>query len=121
MIKLSTYAKYQRNSVQASEIMSDPLDTQFAALSDPTRRAVIETLAKGPATVSALAAPHPMTLPTFMRHLGVLERSGLVRTVKRGRTRTCYLEGAALVSVQGWLAWQREVWEVAAERKDQSG
>ena len=91
--------------------MTDQLDRFFAAMSDPTRRAVIEHLATRPATVSALHAPHAMALPTFMRHLSVLEASGIVRSVKKGRVRTCYLEPSPLVEVQGWLAWQRAIWE----------
>jgi DNA-binding transcriptional ArsR family regulator len=91
--------------------MTNQLDFFFGAMSDPTRRAVIEQLASGPATVSALHAPHAMALPTFMRHLGVLEKSGILRSVKKGRVRTCHLEPAPLVEVQGWLAWQRALWE----------
>jgi DNA-binding transcriptional ArsR family regulator len=63
--------------------MTSPLNHFFSALSDPTRRAVIERLAAGPASVSDLAAPHPMALPTFMKHLGVLEKAGLVHTIKK--------------------------------------
>lgn len=91
--------------------MANDLDTTFAALADPTRRAVIERLAGGPATVSELAEPHDIALPTFMRHLKVLERSGLVRSVKKGRVRTCHIEDAPLIQVQGWLEWQRRIWE----------
>ena len=91
--------------------MSTKIDAGFAALSDPTRRAIIEQLARGPASVSVLAAPFDMALPSFMRHLGVLENSGLVRSEKTGRVRTCHLEATALLEVQGWLAWQCEVWE----------
>ncbi|UWQ99122.1 metalloregulator ArsR/SmtB family transcription factor [Rhodobacteraceae bacterium S2214] len=91
--------------------MGSHLNEFFAALSDPTRRAVLERLVRGPATVSDLAAPHDMALPTFMRHLGVLERAGLVRSIKKGRVRTCHLEPAPLLEAQGWLAWQRTVWE----------
>lgn len=91
--------------------MVSHLNTFFGALSDPTRRAVLEKLVVGPATVSDLAAPHDMALPTFMRHLGVLEKAGLVRSIKKGRVRTCHLEAAALLEAQGWLAWQRQIWE----------
>lgn len=96
--------------------MSRDLNTFFGALSDPTRRAVVEQLAKGRATVSTLAQPHPIALPTFMRHLRVLEDSGLVRTTKKGRSRICQLDMAALAEAQGWLAWQRAVWEGRGER-----
>jgi DNA-binding transcriptional ArsR family regulator len=91
--------------------MVSHLNTFFGALSDPTRRAVLEKLVLGPATVSNLAAPHYMALPTFMRHLGVLEKAGLVRSIKKGRVRTCHLEAAPLLEAQGWLAWQRQIWE----------
>lgn len=91
--------------------MVSHLNTFFGALSDPTRRAVLEKLVVGPATVSDLAAPHDMALPTFMRHLGVLEKAGLVRSIKKGRVRTCHLEAAPLLEAQGWLAWQRQIWE----------
>jgi DNA-binding transcriptional ArsR family regulator len=91
--------------------MEAHLDTALAALSDPTRRAVVERLARGPATVTALAAPHDIALPTFMRHLKVLESAGLVRSAKKGRVRTCHIEPAPLMEIQGWLEWQRHVWD----------
>ena len=96
--------------------MAHDLTSAFAALADPTRRAVVERLAKGPATVSDLAAPFEIALPTFMRHLKTLEECGLVRSVKKGRVRTCHIEAAPLVAAQGWLAWQREVWEGRTDR-----
>lgn len=98
--------------------MTNQLDTFFAALADPTRRAVIERLAGGPATVTELAQPHDMALPSFMRHLHVLETTGLVRSVKKGRVRTCHIEAAPLIEAQGWLAWQRAVWEGRLDRLD---
>ncbi|WP_370641138.1 ArsR/SmtB family transcription factor [Nereida sp. MMG025] len=91
--------------------MSDAYSKYFGALSDPTRRAIVETLARGGRSVSALAEPHDMALPTFLRHLQVLEKAGLVRTVKKGRVRICTLEVAGIMDMQGWLAWQREIWE----------
>jgi DNA-binding transcriptional ArsR family regulator len=91
--------------------MTDQLDSLFGAMADPTRRAVVQRLAAGPASVSELHRPHAMALPTFMRHLHVLEDSGIMRSVKKGRVRTCQLETAPLVTVQGWLAWQRAIWE----------
>ena len=91
--------------------MANQLDTFFGAMADPTRRAVIERLASGSATVSELHAPHKMALPTFMRHLKVLEDTGIVRSIKKGRVRTCHIEAAPLIKAQGWLAWQREIWE----------
>lgn len=91
--------------------MANQLDTFFGAMSDPTRRAVIERLASGPASVSELHAPHSMALPTFMRHLKVLEDTGIVRSIKKGRVRTCQIDPAPLIAAQGWLAWQRTIWE----------
>ncbi|SHF23197.1 transcriptional regulator, ArsR family [Loktanella atrilutea] len=99
--------------------MNMPLDRFFAALSDPTRRAVVERLTAGPASVSDLAAPHPMALPTFMKHLKVLETAGLVQTIKKGRVRMCHLDATPLVTAQGWLAWQRRLWETRLDHLDQ--
>lgn len=99
--------------------MTAQLNACFAALSDPTRRAVIEVLVHGSATVSALHAPHAMALPTFMRHLGVLEKCGLVRSEKTGRVRTCFIEPAPLLEVQGWMEWQRTVFDKQLDTRDQ--
>lgn len=91
--------------------MMNTLDVTFATLADPTRRAVVERLATGPATVSELASAHDIALPTFMRHLAKLEACGLVRSVKKGRVRTCHIEAAPMMELQGWLEWQRRVWD----------
>ena len=99
--------------------MKQNLDACFSALADPTRRAVVEQLARGPATVSDLAAPHPIALPTFMRHLGVLESCGLVRSEKTGRVRTCHIDTAPMLEVQGWMEWQRVMWERRLDQIDQ--
>ena len=99
--------------------MTMHLNHFFAALSDPTRRAVVERLAQGPASVSDLAAPHPMALPTFMKHLRTLERAGLVQTIKKGRVRMCHLDATPLVTAQGWLAWQRRLWVTRLDHVDQ--
>lgn len=96
--------------------MQHNLDQAFSALADPTRRAVVEQLARGPAPVSALALPFDIALPTFMRHLKVLEDCGLVRSVKKGRVRTCHIEAAPLMELQGWLEWQRRTWEGRLDR-----
>ncbi|WP_333713364.1 ArsR/SmtB family transcription factor [Yoonia sp.] len=98
--------------------MANALDSFFGAMSDPTRRAVIERLARGPASVSELHAPHAMALPTFMRHLKVLEDTGIVRSIKKGRVRTCHIDPEPLIAVQGWLAWQKEIWENRLGRMD---
>lgn len=99
--------------------MTKRLNACFSALADPTRRAVIERLSSGPATVSELAAPHPIALPTFMRHLGVLESCGLVRSDKKGRVRTCYINPDPMLEVRGWMEWQRVNWERAQDQRDQ--
>lgn len=99
--------------------MTNNLDQLFTAMSDPTRRAVIERLVTGgPAAVSALHAPHDIALPTFLRHLKVLEASGLVRTEKAGRVRTVHLEAAPLAAAEHWLNRQRRMWEGRLDRLD---
>ena len=92
------------------------LDTVFHALADPTRRAVVERLGRGPASTSDLARPFAMALPSFTQHLGVLERSGLVASAKHGRVRTYRLAGDELGAAQDWLAAQGDLW---ARRLDQ--
>ncbi len=92
------------------------LDQVFLALSDPTRRAIVSRLGRGAASVKELAAPFPMALPSLMKHLGVLERSGLVRSRKLGRVRTCELEPRALKTAEAWMAEQREIWESRTDR-----
>ena len=87
------------------------LQPMFNALADTTRREVGEALSTGPATVSELAEPFDMSLPAFVQHLGVLEKSGLIRTEKRGRVRTCYLEQEALQTLEDWVVTTREYWE----------
>lgn len=82
------------------------LDRVFWALSDATRRSVIEQLARGPASVSELARPHAMSLPGFMKHLRVLEEAGLVLRAKEGRTVRCELAPAALDGAAGWIGQQ---------------
>lgn len=98
--------------------MANSIDSVFSALGDPTRRAVIEQLAAGPSSVSDLAAPHPIALPTFMRHLKVLEDCGLIRSVKKGRVRQCHIEPAPLMQLQGWLEWQRKVREARLDAQE---
>ena len=92
------------------------LDEIFGALADPTRRAVVERLGRGPATVGELAGPFPMTLPSVMKHLKVLEESGLVMTKKTGRTRVCTLDRRRLRRLQTWLEHQRIVWTERTDR-----
>ena len=86
------------------------LDETFRALADPTRRAVVQALGRGPASVSELARPFEMALPSFLQHLKVLEDSGLVTTAKTGRVRTCTLRTEPLAAAEHWLEAQRSLW-----------
>ena len=94
-------------------------DAVFHALSNPTRRKVLERLSAGPATVSDLAAPFDMQLPSFVQHLGVLEQSRLVRSTKRGRVRTYEIAPERFQVVEDWLTARRELWEARLDRFDQ--
>ncbi len=93
-----------------------PLDPVFQALADPTRRVMVERLVCGPASVSELARPLGMSLPAVIQHLHILEASGLVRTQKAGRVRTCSIEPAALRTVEDWVAALRASWERRLDR-----
>jgi DNA-binding transcriptional ArsR family regulator len=95
---------------------SVPLDLTFQALADPARRAIMDRLVLGPASVSELAKPLPMSLPAVMLHLKVLEESGLVKSEKQGRVRTCRVEPAALSSAERWIAERRQMWERNLDR-----
>jgi DNA-binding transcriptional ArsR family regulator len=88
----------------------------FYALADPTRRAIVGVLGRGPASVSALAAPFAMALPSLMKHVSVLERSGVIRSNKVGRVRTCELRPKALSQAEQWIAGQRATWETRSDR-----
>lgn len=94
----------------------EPLDSLFHALADPSRRAIVERLSRGPASVSELADPLPMSLPAVVQHLQVLEASGLVRSEKVGRVRTCHIDPAALQKAESWITRQREFWENQLDR-----
>jgi DNA-binding transcriptional ArsR family regulator len=85
-------------------------------MADATRRAVVERLVRGQATVSELAQPHDITLPSFLKHLKVLEDAGIVRSEKSGRVRTCRLDDAALATAVDWLAEQRRLWAARTDR-----
>ena len=95
---------------------SPMLDPVFQALSDPTRRAIVDRLSRGPASVSSLAAPLPMSLPAVMQHLQVLEKSGLIRSEKIGRVRTCRIEPVAMQTAEQWIADRRATWERRLDR-----
>jgi DNA-binding transcriptional ArsR family regulator len=88
----------------------------FQALADPSRRVIVERLSRGPASVSELARPLPMSLPAAVQHLQVLETSGLVRSEKRGRVRTFHIEPAGLRPVEQWISARRASWERRLER-----
>lgn len=92
------------------------LDLVFHALADPTRRAIIERLTRGPASVSELAAPMAMSLAAVMQHLQVLEESRLLRTEKRGRVRTCMIDPDVLARAEAWLTGRRTFWENQFDR-----
>ena len=97
---------------------SHSLDTVFKALADPTRRAVIERLGRGPQGMSELARPFGMALPSFSQHLDVLEECGLVRSHKRGRVRTYQLAPKRLALVEHWLDRQRLHWQGRLDQLD---
>jgi DNA-binding transcriptional ArsR family regulator len=92
------------------------LDRVFHALADPTRRAILSKLSRGPASVSELAKPFSMAMPTLLQHLRVLEDSRLVHSKKIGRVRSCEMQPAALGSAQSWIAQQRAIWEGRLDR-----
>lgn len=95
------------------------LDLAFQALADPSRRAMVDRLAQGPATVSELAKPLVMSLPAVMQHLAVLETSGLVKSQKVGRVRTCSIDPKALTQAEHWIAERRALWERRLDRLGQ--
>lgn len=95
---------------------STNLDLAFQALADPARRAMVERLCDGPASVSELARPFDMSLSAVVQHLAVLEGSGLVRTQKQGRVRTCRVEPEALRGVERWIHERRLLWERRLDR-----
>jgi DNA-binding transcriptional ArsR family regulator len=92
------------------------LDQMFQALADPTRRAMVERLARAPASVSELAKPFAMSLPGVVQHLQVLEAAGLVRSEKIGRVRTCRIDTKALSAVERWATERRKLWERRLDR-----
>lgn len=96
----------------------DPVGRVFQALADPTRRAIVERLVRGPAAVKALAEPLTMSLPAVMQHLQVLERAGVIVTEKVGRVRSCRVEPAALRQAEQWLSGQRTERERQLDRLD---
>lgn len=100
------------------EHYSEQLNGVFQALADPTRRAVLGRLSRGPASISELAKPFGMALPSFMKHIHLLEESGWIRTRKEGRVRTCAIEEKAFDRAEAWLSAQRAFWEARFDRLD---
>ena len=94
----------------------EPVDRIFHALADPSRRLIVERLSRGPASVSELAQPLPMSLPAVVQHLRVLEGSGLVRSEKVGRVRTCRIDPVALRPMERWISARRASWERRLDR-----
>ena len=92
------------------------IDATFSALADPTRRAVVQALSGGPASVSDLAKPFAMALPSFTQHLGVLEGAGLIVSRREGRSRICALNPQAMRAAEDWLAAHRQEWERRMDR-----
>jgi DNA-binding transcriptional ArsR family regulator len=95
---------------------SAELDQMFQALADPTRRALVDRMTQGPASVSDLARPFAMTLAAILQHLRVLEEAGLIHTEKEGRVRVCRIEPEALRTVEDWITERRTTWERRLDR-----
>jgi DNA-binding transcriptional ArsR family regulator len=110
--------KFRSRGVILNEMLKyqPSLDLVFQALADPTRRTMVEHLSRGPASVGELARPHAISLPAIMQHLQILTTSGLVRSEKSGRTRTCHLVPAALSPADRWIAERRTTWATRFDR-----
>jgi DNA-binding transcriptional ArsR family regulator len=102
----------------SSAMVSDALDLTFAALADPTRRAMLARLTKGEANVSDLAEPFALSQPAISKHLKVLERAGLISRSRAAQTRPCRLEAARLQDVAQWVSSYRALWEHSFDRLD---
>ena len=98
---------------------ADPLSTTFAALADPTRRAILKRLAIGESSVTELAAPFNMSMPAVSKHLKVLERAGLVARGREAQWRPCRLEAAPLKEVSEWMERYRRFWDESFDRLDE--
>jgi DNA-binding transcriptional ArsR family regulator len=97
---------------------ADTLDAAFAALADPTRRAIVSRLARGDATVTELAGPFSISLPAISKHLKVLERSGLVSRRRDAQFRPCHMEASALDGLLDWITTNRRIWDQRFEKLD---
>ena len=109
-------AKYRSLILSLMEQYQRQLNGIFQALSDPTRRAVVARLGSGSASVSELAAPFDMALPSFMKHIHMLEESGLIRTSKSGRVRVCEVDRTRLAAIDDWLSEQKAIWTGRTDR-----
>jgi DNA-binding transcriptional ArsR family regulator len=99
-------------------VTPDRLDSTFAALADPTRRAILARLASGETSVTELAAPFEMSMPAISKHLKVLERAGLIARAREAQWRPCRLEAGPLMDAAGWLEQYRRFWEQSFDRLD---
>jgi DNA-binding transcriptional ArsR family regulator len=97
---------------------TDPLSQVFAALADPTRRAILARLAEGEASVNELAAPFDITLPAISKHLKVLEKAGLIERTRTAQWRPCRLQAAPLKDVADWIGHYKQYWEESFDRLD---
>lgn len=112
------HLKSQSNTKPYSKVSVVPLDLTFAALADPHRRLIIDRLATGPVSVSALAGPLGMSVPGVLKHVRALEAARLVGTIKLGRTRWCQLSPRSLDEVAGWIEERQSLWERVLDRFD---
>ena len=103
----------------AMDVLDGQLDKTFSALSDPTRRAIVERLAEGEASVTELAAPFSMSLPAVSKHLKVLEKAGLISRGRKAQWRPCRLEPEPLKEASDWLEEYRRLWEERLDRLDE--
>ena len=115
---LSPCTNYLAMILSLMEQYPQHLNGVFQALADPTLRAVLGRLGKGPASISELAKPFDMALPSFMKHIHLLEESGWILTRKQGRVRTCTIEKKTFTEVDTWLSEQRALWEARFDRLD---
>jgi DNA-binding transcriptional ArsR family regulator len=104
---------------EVTSVHDERLDATFAALADPTRRAIVARLASGDATVSELAAPFELSLPAISKHLKVLERAGLISRTRHAQFRPCHLEREALDGAQLWIEESRRTWTERFDKLDQ--
>ncbi len=102
----------------STESIIDPLSATFAALADPTRRALLARLAAGEASVNALAAPFAMSLPAVSKHIKVLEKAGLITKARDGQWRQCRIDGAAFKQAMDWMGDYKQFWEGRFDRLD---